>query len=261
MRVWFRAFMLQNSPWIVCINFCQYVQESASVSASAMQMRSCMTSMSTSTHDVCATNGNANCVIGIRSNNLLKSCCELRILFGNYVYSSAHPVDVVAAATSDVDDLSLSLCVCVCNASFISPKFSSLFNFSKTHILHPPLLLRVLFGIIPSHFLLLHFVCRASLFSFDLISYFIFTSLLIQISLWVYVLCEYVLEKFSSRWLWSIEMKYANVSLFVHRHNVLHMCFSNSIICFLLFVVEVDALSLSLLRKLSGIWWKWQKQQ
>lgn len=122
-------------------------------------MCACVTSMSTSTR-MYATNENANCVIGIRSNNLLKSCCELRILFGNYVYSSAHPVDVVAAAASVRWRRSVSVCCCVVHFS----TFLSFFNFSKLRKFFA-FFLACFFHI----FFLLHFVYRASLFSFDLI--------------------------------------------------------------------------------------------
>lgn len=61
-------------------------------------MRACITYASQYKYKYKYTNEYANCVIGIRSNNLLKSYCELRILFGNYVYSSAHPVDVGSAS-------------------------------------------------------------------------------------------------------------------------------------------------------------------
>lgn len=186
----------------------------------------CTTYISTCVH---ATNENANYVIGIRSNNLLKSCCELlRILFGNYVYSSAHPVDVAAAADSVTWRRFVSLFLCICwwvVLSFFYPLSLPLFlfNFSKTQFLHR----------LPSstwHFLFALFTEVNCVFSFDLISYFIFTSLSkYKFHFWG-VLCVYV----CIRMCWKIfsshadcralQMKYANVIMFVHRHNVLHMC-------------------------------------
>lgn len=133
-------------------------------------MRACIT-YSSSKHK--HTNENANCVIGIRSNNLLKSCCELRILFGNYVYSSAHPVDVAAASVRWRRSVS---------ASFISSLFPFQF-FKGAHLF---------FFFFWGLFFCSTFVCRTSLLSFDLISYFIFTSLSLRIQISFRVCCAYV---------------------------------------------------------------------
>lgn len=154
-----------------------------------------------------AANENANWVIGIRSNNLLKSCCELRILFENYVYSPAHPV---ACTLFQQGRLFFFLPFFVFfRFIFFSlrlQKLAVLLWFDFLLHFHPPSLSKYKF----------YFGC--------------------------------VLENF------ALIVKHWNEICkcnHVYRHNVLHMCLR---MCFLLFVVEVTALSLLPPRKKSENW-------